>query len=224
MQCLLSQQLDADKMLSRSDLKEFILKYKWYLIGGSGILLLGGGTAAVIVIRSDKGRRLTKSTLDNAGFIIEDPYVLSGQAGLKHNVYSLARVISSETGGSDNIQEKTWVGWVVKNQAAYKKKSITEIVIFSKRGSGRYGQQAQGRFVGSSKDPYERDADVAKSVIASNSDPTNGATRFLHYNSQLSNHRNKGHDHPDEVLTRWQGEGFIVAQKIDDAIFLKRSA
>lgn len=203
------------------DLIKFIKKYKFYLLGG-GLLLLGG---TAVVFRKDRGKRLTKSTLGSDDFIIEDPQMLANQANLPLDTYSLARVIASETGSSENITEKIAIGWVVKNEANYRKISVSNLITRSNKGNGRYGKQRQGRFVGSSLDPYERDAEIASNVLASISDPTAKSVRFFNQKAQarLSVSDPSRHRPPEEIVDKWKREGFVTSTSIGDNLFFRRA-
>lgn len=145
------------------------------------LLWLGGGFVALglllskVVPRLRRGRKLTSSEVDASGYVNPAPASLAASAGLPLDLYTIARVMSSEWGPAREA-EKIAIGWVVKNEARHRGVSVTELVV----KNGLYGKQVQGRFVGSSIDPYEDDLAAARKVLGSTYDPTGGAVRFFH--------------------------------------------
>lgn len=135
------------------------------------------------------GKRLSSSTRDDAGIVVEDPEELREQAAtasglgseLTSDTYALARMVRSEAGSAD-LTTKVRLACVAINQARALGWSPYDVIVYHKSGSrdGRYGSQITGRFA-SGSDPYE--IDVKAAVLAQQNDITNGATNFAHQNA-----------------------------------------
>jgi hypothetical protein len=139
-----------------------------------------------------KGARLTSAPYDKTtGLVPGAPSDLADQAGLDLESYSLARLIASEEGRSNN-SIKAAVAWAVLNHARSSGKSVTSLLTHAKLGahSGSYGTQRnieQGtdgyngsdRYASTSSDPYEGDGTIAAAVVSGQlPDPTGGAEYF----------------------------------------------
>ena len=181
-----------------------------------GIGLLSTG-AWFTIDRIRRGKRLTRSIVSDAGFVSPDPLELSKISGVPSDIYSLARVVSSEAADRP-ASERLAIAHVVINESRYRKTTITELVTRSRLGNGFYGTQKQGRFVGSSKDPHEGDLEVARLAIFG-VDTSLGSTRF-HHPLEL------GTAKANEVLAKRIDEGFRVVVPAGtnprEVVFLRR--
>jgi hypothetical protein len=163
----------------------------WAALGGGVIVLVGLGKGASVIAPGIKGRILNgpiagRATTINpeTGLISVGPGTLASEAKLDLDVYSLARMMSSEHGNQADAYLVA-VGWAVRNEAKRKGITITKLVTDGAGGggSGYYGQQkakAGIKYVSTAIDPRKRHVDVALKVrgAPSSADPTGGATNF----------------------------------------------
>lgn len=113
------------------------------------------------------------------------PASLAAAAGVDLEVYSLARMASSEH-GSDADAYIVAICWAVRNAAGYVAGKTNITAKLTKRGSsalsGFYGDQATKPIAYASTrfSPYERHVRIAREVLAlpKSVDPTGGATNF----------------------------------------------
>jgi hypothetical protein len=139
-----------------------------------------------------KGDRLTHAPYDKAtGVVPGSPDDLAAEAQLDVDAYSLARLIASEEGRSNN-SIKAAVAWAVLNHARAGGRSVTSLLTRAKLGShsGSYGTQrnieegtdgynGSDRYASTASDPYEGDGIIAAAVTSGQlPDPTGGAEYF----------------------------------------------
>lgn len=179
----------------------------------------------------DRGRRLTKSTTNAAGVVLEAPEELVAAAGrllgrtVTLDAYAMARVVRSEVGTRASV-EKVAVAWVLRNDAADLNWSIARAVTFHRTASrdGRFGRQTSGRYA-SGLDPYESDLNIAESVLSAHfPDPTRGALKFVH---KAAFGVQAGTRTYEEVLAEWRREGLeprSVHGAADDFVVFTRGS
>jgi len=146
------------------------------------VLLAFAGSEAVteLVEHTTNGQLVGPATsLDADGEVDADPGALAQAAEYPVDEYSLARALMSEVGTEGN-QYLHAVAWAIRNRAAERGTTITELVTAP---SGLYGRQNAGtgaKFVATGQDPRERHAVVAHLVLTGQvPDPTGGATHFF---------------------------------------------
>lgn len=131
-------------------------------------------------------RRLTRSTLDGNGNVVESMDELLSQAAevaggpVGETEYAVARMLRSERtrglrGGNDG--EGAAIVWVCLNDAnAHNGGSVLQALT----GGRGFGEQA-GRKYSTARDPYDRDLELVRSIFAGEvGDPTGGRTHFMH--------------------------------------------
>lgn len=122
-----------------------------------------------------KGSRVGPKTSANPSSpseIAQNPDELAESAGLDLQVYTLARIISSEEGNSPVLY---WVAvaWASRNNAP-------DGDIFSWATDGSFGEQGPGRPCSTRQDPYEGHVKVAQAVLAGTvADPTEGSRYWI---------------------------------------------
>ena len=168
------------------------------------------GPALIVTVR--RGRKVTNASVGPGKVVDADPRFLAQKARVDVDTYSLARVISSEA--TDLFADKVAVGWVVKNKAASRRRSITAIVTAGRRGPGKYAAQNTGRrFVSSRLDPRTEDIEIAKGVISGRlPDTTGGAIGFLHPQSQdrfLADGRPGYTKGSQATIAKWRKSGLV---------------
>jgi hypothetical protein len=161
----------------------------WILYEGDGDPLAG---IKVVVDEIQRGKRVTHAPASKAdGVVRAKPQDLADQAHVDLDTYALARMLSSEEGGSSNAI-RVAVCWAVKNHAARAGKSIPAILLAANYGphSGLFGSQKDidpaspnfgdsDRYASTAQDPYEGDLEIAISVLLETiPDPTSGADQF----------------------------------------------
>lgn len=130
------------------------------------------------------GQRLTTSSTNSDGVVLQDPDHLLAEAcetvgrDISADAYALARMVRSEAGSSD-LLTKVRLANVAMNQARSLGWSVYDVIVYHKTASrdGRYGAQISGRFA-STRDPYESDLEAAEKALQG--DITGGATNFAH--------------------------------------------
>jgi hypothetical protein len=94
---------------------------------------------------------------------------------------ALARAVRSEH-GSESLEVQRWVAWAIKNSARKAKMSIFRRLTESKNRetSGLFARQrVDARYAATNQDARLEDLLLAQHVLASNDDPTDGATNFF---------------------------------------------
>ena len=170
------------------------------------------GPALIVTVR--RGRKVTNASVGPGKVVDADPRALARQAKVDLDTYSLARVISSEA--TDLLAEKVAVGWVTKNKAALRRRSITALVTSGRRGKGKYAaQNTGGRFVSTRLDPRTEDIEIATGVISGRvPDTTGGAIGFLHPVAQdrLLAEGRPGYTRGSQAtIDKWRASGLIPA-------------
>lgn len=171
-----------------------------------------------------KGNRLTHAPYDKTtGVVPGQPEDLAAAAGLDVETYSLARMIASEEGRSNNTI-KAAVAWAIKNKADSLGRTITDHLtrtlepshhgqygtyILLDKSSSHYresslGKPIQGdRDASTANDPYDGDAQIAAGVLSGQiPDLTGGANQF---------DRPDGEDDPDAVAAKRVKAGQVLA-------------
>jgi hypothetical protein len=165
-----------------------------------------------------KGSRLTSAPYDKTtGAVPGAPEDLAAQAQLDVDAYSLARLISSEEGRSNN-SIKAAVAWAVLNRARSSGRGVTGLLTHARlpAHSGSYGTQRnieQGtdgyngsdRYASTANDPYEGDGVIAAGVISGQlPDPTGGAEYF----------DRPGSEDADKVASNRAAAGLVLADVV----------
>lgn len=171
--------------------------------------------------RITRGPRLTHAPYDpDTGVVAETPDELAGEANCTTDQMSLARMISSEEGSSDNTI-KAAICWATINWAAKQGQTVTQLLTHAvdPKHSGHYGTfknidesssyyktnsdgkpTAADRYASTALDAYTGDLEIAFDCLDGTiSDLTNGAT---HYD------RPGGEAHPDRIAANRAKEGF----------------
>jgi hypothetical protein len=181
----------------------------FYLLGGgflvcAGAVALGTVLAEVIVRRT----QLTPDgTVSLDGVTPAAPVALADAAALDVDTYALARMVESEAGGLPEAG-KIGVAFATITHASNAGKTVASLLLRSTgAGNGYFGQQAQGRYAATSKDPSAAAIDAAsKATGGVIDDPTGGADQW---DSPWSYR-----DHPTETA---QEQADRVAQARTDA-------
>jgi hypothetical protein len=194
----------------------------WFFYNGDGDPLSGAIDTLALVTR---GARLTRAPYDpDTGVVPGTPGELAAEANLTEDQYSLARMLASEEGNSDN-RIKAAVCWATINNAAKLGKSITDLLINAKNSNhaGAFGTQrdidaqpdADGnptnpnyrksdRYASTALDPHEGDGVIASQCLdGSIPDFTNGATHF---------DRPAGESNPEKIASNRAAEGLSVVE------------
>lgn len=177
-------------------------------------LAIGG--FVLFLARIGRGRKVTRTKLNEDDYVAVKPKELAGSAFLHVDVYSLARCIASEH-PLGNLWEKSVIGAAILNEAEFRGVTVTKLLIrrsYKGRlltGNGFYGKQA-GRHASTALDPRELDVSVATNILNGFfPDPTGGARRFLHANQdQYTRAKVKGYNKTfAEVVEKWGKEGWV---------------
>ena len=125
-----------------------------------------------------RGKRVTNAPYSKTtGGVNVSPQDLADQAGVDIEVYSLARMISSEEGRSSNTI-KAAVGWAAVNHAQSAGKTLTALLTTNTHHQGLYGTQVGG-YASTANDPYEGDIAIANGILNGDiPDMTGGADQF----------------------------------------------
>jgi hypothetical protein len=165
-----------------------------------------------------KGSRLTSAPYDKAtGVVPGAPEDLAAAAQLDVDAYSLARMIASEEGRSNN-SIKAAVAWAVLNRARSSGRGVTGLLTHARlpAHSGSYGTQRnieQGtdgyngsdRYASTANDPYEGDGVIAAAVASGQlPDPTGGAEYF----------DRPGSEDADKVSANRAAAGLVLADVV----------
>lgn len=108
-----------------------------------------------------------------------DPAALAATDGVDLDTYALARMVQSEA-GILNDSGKLGVAFAALTYANNAGKSISELLLRAKGdANGYFGQQDQGRYASTSRDPSQSAYDAAISAIGGRvPDPTGGADQW----------------------------------------------
>lgn len=171
-----------------------------------------------------KGDRLTHAPYDKeTGLVPGTPEELAAAAGLDVETYSLARMIASEEGRSNNTI-KAAVAWAIRNKAELLGRTITDHLtrtvepshrgqygtfILLDKSSSHYREDSKGnpiqgdRDASTANDPYSGDAQIADAVLSGRiPDLTGGANQF---------DRPKGEKDPAAVAKKRLDAGQVLA-------------
>lgn len=195
-----------------------------------GDKLVDGATDVLNTIL--RGTRVTRAPYSKVdGVVRVDPQSLADQAGVSLEVYSLARMISSEEGSSDNTI-KAAVAWAVVNHAQRSSLSIYRLLTRANNRShaGFFGTQRDidkdlgpdgairnerfnksDRYASTASDPYSGDVMIAQAVLDGRiADLTNGADQF---------DRPDGESDPEQVAANRRADGAteVPVEGIDGA-------
>jgi hypothetical protein len=152
--------------------------------------------------------RLTSSTVDAAGNVLESPDYLAGLATLTMGKtvsvedYALARMLRSERtisarGGND--AEGVAILWVALNDCAANNRGDMLACLTSGKGFGKQGS----RKYSTARDPYDVDLALVGQVRSGQVvDPTGGATHFMHRSGFVT-----PTDY-ESVVARWAARGW----------------
>jgi len=187
----------------------------WFFTGDTPLDILNG--------LINRGRRLSMSSLDDSGTVVEDVDDLVANASailgrpVSKDAYTLARVSASEHANAGQ-REKAAIQRVMMNDAQAHGWSIWYVVTVGKG----LGHQS-GRRCASASDPYEDDLLIAEANLdGSIADETSGATRFVHKTGFASITKYQA------LCDRWYAESKIVPVQLDGIpnfrIFLPESA
>ncbi len=147
-------------------------------------LTSAGSLAQFTIGEFVKGPRVgPKTSSDDGVEIAQNPEDLANAAGLSLDVYTGARVISSEEGNSP-VMHQIAVGWATQNNANMRGASVFEYAT-----DGSFGRQGSGRPVSTWQDPYEGHVHIFRAIVEGEiADPTNGATAWVAPASQNALH------------------------------------
>jgi hypothetical protein len=185
------------------------------LIGGAllGAALLWGYGVPFAIDFVGRGRRLTRTELDDNLSIADTPEELAAEASATLGRYvdatdlGLARMVRSEEGDA-NDATKAYLVHVAMNDAQRKTGGdVLRVLTLSSVASrsGKFGKQTSRRY-STRSDPYERDlliAEAARAEWLSGGDRTDGARKFYH--KQLT--EIVGVASFDKVKETWAPEG-----------------
>jgi hypothetical protein len=211
----------------------------WKLLGG--LALVGGAAAivgtetgrSIVVDLTNRGRRLTSTTMDGNGNITVAPDELAAQAAellgrqVSTEAYAMARMFRSEEGSSGAVVKRL-LGWVAINDADELGWDLVQLFTYSTVASrkGHFGQQLSRRY-STVQDPYENDLAVAELVLAERDgdkgDPTAGAVKFVNKNAFASQ---AGASNYETVRAQWAKEGLsptLIAGAPDNLVFFRRT-
>lgn len=138
-----------------------------------------------------------------------EPRALAAGMQTEPNAYALARVMASEATPNELVQ--TAVGWTVVNYARRHGRTLLKLITDvsgDEIGDGYFGQQAQGRYVASSRDTTPELRQLAVDILAGDvDDPTGGAE---HFDSPRSYGAQAGTDASgaDRFASNRENEGF----------------
>ena len=173
-----------------------------------------------------RNRKVTRSTEDAEGWVVESPANLARQAGgVPVNDDALARTLASEHARGTPL-EKASIAHALVNKARQRGWSILRMattVVYGPRGdktvwdSGRYGRQNMGRwrtganrYAATQADPTDADRYIATMVLHGGwPDPTGGADQFLDPQTQRRLHERDPStwDSVEDKLAQWTSRG-----------------
>lgn len=108
-----------------------------------------------------------------------DPQALADADGVDLDTYALARMVQSEAGVL-NSSGKLGVAFAALTYARNAGRSISEVLLKARGdANGFFGEQAQGRYAATSRDPSQGAYDAAIAAIGGRvGDPTGGADQW----------------------------------------------
>lgn len=183
---------------------------------------VASGVVAAVTDYLTQGARLSSSSQDSSGHVVQDPSDLLAQASsvlgidADMDVYAGARMVRSEADGkiaARSAQAKILRAHVAYNDAA--KSFGSSIYATVTAGGSGFSAQA-GRRYATSMDPYVNDYAIVSDVIsardAGGADPTGGATKFVNTRGGFA------------IPQSWLDEGYQVIAVDDnpesDLVFL----
>lgn len=174
----------------------------------------GGTTIATELLGAiKKGRRLTTTTSDDDDAIDQSPESIADEMGVSLQRATLARIISSEEGNSEQLRQLA-VAFVAYNNGG----KGSRVLEYATGSDGRFGRQSGSRRpVSTFRDAYEGHLALTNLIFDGNiADPTAGATNFYAPASQdkLADKDPDTYKTADEVDALWRSRG-LVAVDID---------
>lgn len=157
-----------------------------------------------------RGSKLNNTSVNDEGFVPDDPYDLLNEArekmgyDIEQDVYALARSGRSE--GKNGMEARMHV---MMRQAEESHSSVWDLTLrqLGSPKNGFFGTQ-RGRRWASSRDPYEGDVKLAEKVYIEHNngiDPTGGASRFV---DKSAFGKQEGTRTYAEVEAQWRAEGY----------------
>lgn len=211
----------------------------WYgQKGGSSLVASSLSKVADTVTR---GNRLTTSSLDAVGLVVEEPSALVAEAIRNYGrdfsfddwsaleIYALARMSRSEAGSSDGAlsrKVRMKVAMNDYNQTSWSS-DVADVITYDKDANGRhrFGTQHAGRRYSTAKDPYSGDIDLALMAIrewTEGQDETEDAAHFVDI-SGLGGVQ-PGTPSYDQLLAKWAPlKPFPVAGLPDDFVVFRKA-
>lgn len=198
-----------------------VARLDWQTVGGLAAVGLAVGLAgtktgrSVVADLTQRGARLTRSTLDANKSIPTPPPELARQAAavagrpVDVTAYALARMVRSE-GGSQPADAKRLRIWVALNDSRELRWTVLRTLTYSKLKSrnGLFGNQVSRRY-STAADPFMVDLLIAERTLAEYSsggaDPTGGAVKFADVSSFGGIQPGTGTY--AELVARWGREG-----------------
>jgi hypothetical protein len=154
--------------------------------------------------RPARGRRVSRSTFDGTGTVVEPPEDLLAQAQvfapeLTMDEYTAARLVASEH-GSGSLAEMAVIVDSELNRAERRGKGLFESLTWK----WTFGKQGKRRRASTRLDPYEIHLQVARDVLTgARRGVSQGATRFFNPRVQLAMARKGSACSPLVILERW---------------------
>lgn len=185
-------------------------------LGLGAVLLMGsapGVVRDVLAGLTGRGRRVGPRTqLDAAGIVQTRPAELAEASGVPLDVYSLARMTSSEA-GNKGADAKVALCWATRNAAGSRGAIFAKLTGSRGPASGKYSRQnvTGGKWASTAIDPYEDDVRIAQAVLEGRvPDPTGGATNWFSPAAQdaLARRGEKGYTKDAAtVAAEWRARG-----------------
>lgn len=102
--------------------------------------------------------------------VLENPQTLADAAGLSLDEYALARMVSSEYGGAKHSEVMLGAAECAVNHAAYIGKTVAQSLLLSSiaasNSSGKFGENACGKWASTAQDPNETHVAAAKAALS----------------------------------------------------------
>jgi hypothetical protein len=192
-----------------------------FLMWKYGGLLAPAAIAKAWVMNTfDRGRRLTTSTLDSAGVVVQTPGELLEQANEvlaeSGDVATLDELALARMGRSEGVDGMEYRMHVALNDLDYLQgrgysvySSVAALMLHSKisAANGRFSRQNLGKRYATSRDAYEGDLYLARAVIADHQagiDPTGGARKFVDIDGFATQ---PGASTYEDTVAAWAKEG-----------------
>lgn len=175
------------------------------------------------------------STLDNDGWVIEDPHRLAIISGYDIETYSLARAVASEA-GSEPSEIKRAIAFAIRNEATRRGMTLFSVTTLTRqRGpSYRYGRQyhpssGDSRYVSTAQDPGHEDLEIASKILSEPGfgDPIMGSSRFFQPEVQdrLFAQGKPGYRKDSTMLLEsWGSEGWQAVVSVGSWMFLRHES